>query len=122
MPKNKETRTNIRPRLRIMSGKNIAFGPGKADLLDAIEQSGSITKAASKLDMSYMRAWNLIRVMNRCFRQPLVEAERGGTRGGGGARLTATGREVLALYRQMEKESQRAIELFWHKLQKLLRA
>jgi molybdate transport system regulatory protein len=120
MPKTETTKTSIRPRLRIVVGKNIAFGPGKADLLLAIEKTGSITKAAEELDMSYMRAWTLIRTMNRCFNEPLVSAVRGGTQGGGGAHLTATGREVLALYRQMDDKCMEVIQSQWRKLQKLV--
>ena len=122
MPKPQKTKASIRPRLRIIAGKNIAFGPGKAGLLEALEKTGSITKAAAQLGMSYMRAWTLIRTMNQSFRRPLVEAVRGGTRGGGGARLTATGRQVLALYRRMDNQCLAAIQPDWRNLQKLLRA
>jgi molybdate transport system regulatory protein len=122
MPRNEKTKPGIRPRLRIVSGKNIAFGPGKADLLEALEATGSITRAAGKLGMSYMRAWTLIRTMNRSFCEPLVDAVRGGTRGGGGARLTPTGRHVLQLYRQMDDDCLAAIQPQWRKLQKLLNA
>lgn len=112
---------SIRPRLRIVAGKDIAFGPGKADLLEALEKTGSITKAAAQMGMSYMRAWTLVRTMNQSFRKPLVDAVRGGTRGGGGARLTVTGRQVLALYRRMDDQCLAAIQPDWRKLQKLLR-
>lgn len=122
MPKRDKNKPDIRPRLRIVAGRNIAFGPGKADLLDALQNSGSITEAAAALGMSYMRAWTLIRTMNRSFCGPLVEAIRGGTRGGGGAHLTDTGRDVLALYRQMEAKCHKTIRPEWLKLQKLLRA
>lgn len=121
MPKIEKTRPSIRPRLRIVAGKNIAFGPGKADLLEALEKTGSITKAAAQMGMSYMRAWTLIRTMNRSFREPLATASRGGTRGGGGAHLTPTGRQVLACYRQMDNQCLKAIQPGWRKLQKLLR-
>lgn len=110
----------IRPRLRIVAGKNIAFGPGKAELLEALEKTGSITRAADKLGMSYMRAWTLIRTMNRCFCEPLVDAVRGGMSGGGGARLTPTGQQVLELYRQMDDKCLNAIQPEWRRLQKLL--
>lgn len=120
MPQREKTKFSIRPRLRIVAGKNIAFGPGKADLLEALEKTGSITRAADKLGMSYMRAWTLIRTMNRCFCEPLVDAVRGGMRGGGGARLTQTGQQVLELYRQMDDECLEAIQPRWRKLQKLL--
>ena len=79
------------------------MGPGKADLLEAIQQEGSISGAGRRLGMSYRRTWLLVDTMNRCWRLPLVEA----TAGGGqqkGARLTACGREVLAAYRTLEKQ------------------
>jgi molybdate transport system regulatory protein len=120
MPPREKSIPAIRPRLRIVAGKNIAFGPGKADLLEALETTGSITRAANKLGMSYMRAWTLIRTMNRCFSGPLVDAVRGGTSGGGGAHLTSTGRQVLQLYRQMDDECLAAVQPQWRKLQKLL--
>ncbi|KAB2848305.1 MAG: LysR family transcriptional regulator [Sphingopyxis terrae] len=72
-----------RPKLRILLGAEIAIGPGKADLLDAVARTGSISAAAREMDMSYRRAWSLVDAMNRCFRMPLVEASKGGTGGGG---------------------------------------
>jgi molybdate transport system regulatory protein len=103
----------------VFCGKIIAFGPGKADLLEALHLTGSITKAAAQLDMSYMRAWTLIRTMNRNFNEPLVVAVRGGTEGGGGAVLTDLGREALALYRRMERKCQSVVQPEWKKFQKL---
>jgi molybdate transport system regulatory protein len=91
----------ITPRLRILLGAEIAIGPGKADLLDALARTGSISAAARAMDMSYRRAWLLVDTMNRSFRAPLVEANKGGT-GGGGARVTEFGLDVLARYRAME--------------------
>jgi molybdate transport system regulatory protein len=102
-------------------GATIAFGPGKADLLEALEKTGSITQAAGRMGMSYMRAWTLIRTMNRCFSEPLVIAIRGGTKGGGGAALTDMGRDVLALYRRMEHKSASVVQPDWRKFQKLLK-
>ncbi len=96
------------PRLRILLGAAIALGPGKADLLDAIDRAGSISGAARELGMSYRRAWQLADVMNRSFRERLVEAGTGG-RQGGGARLSPFGREVLARYRAMEAKAARCI-------------
>ena len=94
-------------RLRITRGDDIAVGPGKVDLLEAIEASGSISGAARSLGMSYRRAWLLVDTMNRCFRAPLVEAEAGGKRGGG-ARLTRLGAEVIERYRRIERDAARA--------------
>src|SRR5262249_25179414 len=88
------------PRIRILSGSEIALGPGKADLLQAIDETGSISAAAREMGMSYRRAWLLVHTMNECFRSPLVEAVKGGLEGGG-ARLTKTGREVLSRYQDV---------------------
>jgi len=89
------TKSNIR--VRILVGSAIAIGPGKADLLQAIADTGSISAAARRMGMSYRRAWLLVHTMNTCFAEPLVEAEKGG-RAGGGAAITLTGREVLDAY------------------------
>jgi molybdate transport system regulatory protein len=94
----------LRPQLRISFRKSIAMGPGKADLLDAIAESGSISAAARKLGMSYRRAWLLVDTMNASFRSPLVETLTGGAQGGG-AQVTELGHEVVKRYREMEKKA-----------------
>jgi molybdate transport system regulatory protein len=109
----------LRSRLRVLRGKDIVLGPGKADLLDAIAQTGELRAAAKELSMSYMRAWKLLQMMNTAFREPLVATERGGARHGS-AVLTGTGRKVLALYRQMERSSLRASGPAWLRLRRLL--
>jgi molybdate transport system regulatory protein len=88
-------------RLRLMEGDDIAMGPGKADLLEAIAQTGSISGAGRTLNMSYRRAWQLVDLMNRVFREPLVRSAAGGAHGGG-AQVTEFGMLVLARYRAME--------------------
>ncbi len=108
------------PRFRLLRGKKIAFGPGKADLLRLVAETGSIGEAAKRMDMSYMRAWSLIQTMNACFRKPVIAAVRGG-QARGGATATATGRRVLALYQKMSADSLKAVAADWHALQKLLR-
>jgi molybdate transport system regulatory protein len=94
----------VLPRWRIYFGEDIAVGPGKVELLEHIKQSGSLLEAAQRMEMSYMRAWLLIKTMNRCFREPLVCFKRGGKEGGG-AVLSPTGEKALALYQQLEKKS-----------------
>jgi molybdate transport system regulatory protein len=94
-------KAEVKFRLRVTRGDDIAVGPGKVDLLEAIAKSGSITHAAKSLGMSYRRAWLLVDTMNRCFRSPVVEAEAGGRRGGGTA-LTPLGAEVVRRYRRIE--------------------
>lgn len=89
-------------RLRIMAAGRIAMGPGKAQLLEGVRETGSISAAGRGLRMSYKRAWQLIDEMNTCFREPVVTTSTGGS-GGGGATLTPMGEQVLALYRRVEQ-------------------
>ena len=111
-------RYDVRPRIRIVRDDGtIVLGPGKADLLEAIARTGSIRAAAGELEMSYMRAWTLVRTMNAEFRSPLVEKERGGA-GQGGAHLTPRGERVLRLYRQMEEKAERSIAQLWVRMRK----
>jgi molybdate transport system regulatory protein len=109
------TVNELKPRLRVLHGEEIALGPGKVALLERIGETGTIAEAARLIGMSYTRAWHLVRTMNACFREPLVQTVRGGT-GRGHAELTATGRAVLALYHRMEEESVRAIGEAWREL------
>jgi len=97
------------PQIRIMFRKAIAMGPGKADLLRAIEATGSISAAARKLGMSYRRAWLLVDTMNQCFKSPLVETLTGGQHGGG-ARVTALGQDVLRRYLDMEAKAAESVK------------
>jgi len=98
----------LAPKIRVLVGAVVAIGPGRADLLEAIGRTGSISAAARSLGMSYRRAWLLVDAVNRCFRRPLVARVTGG-RGGGGARLTAHGAEVLRLYRSIEGKAARSV-------------
>jgi molybdate transport system regulatory protein len=100
-------RPEVQFRLRIRSGADIAVGPGKIDLLEAIASTGSITAAAKSLGMSYRRAWLLVDTMNRCFRSRVVETEAGGNRGGG-TRLTALGAQLVRSYRRIEARAAKA--------------
>ncbi|RWR46263.1 LysR family transcriptional regulator [Sinirhodobacter ferrireducens] len=88
-----------RATLRLYYGK-LVFGPGKADLLQAIAEEGSISAAGRRMGMSYKRAWSLVEEMNDAFAEPLVLSARGGAHGGG-AQLTSTGQAVLADYRAL---------------------
>jgi molybdate transport system regulatory protein len=117
--KSKPALSSVQPRFRILCGRDIAMGPGKAALLVALRETGSIAEAAARMRMSYMRAWTLIKTMERCFRRPLVKVTRGG-RKGGGAELTKTGQEALRVYQQMEADSLQATGSSWRLMQKLL--
>ncbi len=95
-------------RLRVYAGEAIAMGPGKADLLEAIDRTGSISGAGRELGMSYKRCWDLVETMNASFVDPLVATAAGGSHGGGTV-LTECGRQVLAQYRRMEEHARRAV-------------
>ena len=109
-----------KPRIRILFGSAFAIGPGKADLLQAIERTGSISAAARSMGMSYRRAWLLLDTMNQCFREPVVDTATGG-RGGGGAQITAFGKAVLRCYRAMEKNAAASIAKRMPEFTRLLR-
>ena len=115
-----KSRISIQPRVRMLWRNDIAIGPGKAELLELVGETGSISEAAKRMEMSYMRAWMLIQTMNGCFKTPVVLTVRGGQRGGG-AELTDTGRMALQLYQEMEDASLRAVKSSWKKFQQLLR-
>jgi molybdate transport system regulatory protein len=90
-----------RLRIRILLAAGEPFGPGKAELLEAIRDTGSIAAAGRRMGMSYQRAWDLVAAMNTHFRAPVVAPAKGGARGGGTA-LTPFGTEILAAYRDIE--------------------
>jgi molybdate transport system regulatory protein len=106
---------SVRPRIRVYVGDEIALGPGKVSLLEAIERTGSLAEAARSLEISYMRAWHLLQTINACFKEALVHSSRGGSKHGG-ASLTETGRAVVAAYRRMEAESLRALGPAWQEI------
>ncbi len=114
------TTPRLRHQIRVLLDDEIAFGPGKAQLLEAIGRHGSISAAARDMGMSYTRAWALVDAMNRSFREPLVLTATGGKRGGG-AQVSGAGREVLAAYRDIEKAARDAANTAFARLQPMLR-
>ncbi len=93
--------------IRIDLDEDDALGPGKVRLLELVRDLGSISSAGRAMDMSYRRAWLLIDELNRTFRKPLVETQKGGG-GGGGAQLTPFGNEVVRLYRAIGADATQA--------------
>lgn len=107
--------------VRVDFGADRALGPGKIRLLEAVKQSGSISQAGRSLEMSYRRAWLLIDDMNRCFREPVVEAQPGGAQGGGAA-VTAFGEQLIKKYRAIETQATAAAKEQIRDLETSLRA
>jgi molybdate transport system regulatory protein len=93
--------------LRIEFDEERAIGPGKARLLELIQQHRSISAAGRAMGMSYRRAWLLVDDLNRCFVEPVVQAQHGG-RDGGGAALTDFGKALVGHFRAIEAEAEKA--------------
>ena len=94
--------------LRVLGKRAPAMGPGKAELIERIAATGSISGAARAMRMSYRRAWQLVEALNRDYRQRVIDTATGGRRGGG-ARVTAFGEEVLRAFRKMEDKASAAV-------------
>lgn len=119
MPSSSEA--TIKIRLRVACGKDDAFGPGKAQLLESLLETGSLNQTASAMKMSYVKALALVRAMNVNFREPLVELSRGGKQGGG-TKVTDLGHKVLAEYRTMREAADAAVLPAWRRLRKLVKS
>jgi len=106
-------------RIRLVFGPDEMMGPGKAELLERIQRTGSIAAAGREMGMSYKRAWQLVETLNAMFRSPLVERSRGGAKGGG-AQITEIGLAVLEEYRAIELKARAAGDPHIEKLKTLL--
>ena len=112
--------SRLKLHIRILLEDEIAFGPGKADLLEAIQRTGSISQAAKSMNMSYRRAWQLLDTMNQCYHSHLVETQTGGTHGGG-ALVTELGQVVLKKYRAMEQQATQTLASEFEELSNYLK-
>jgi molybdate transport system regulatory protein len=95
--------------IRIDFDIGVRLGPGKAQLMELIEEHGSIRAAGASIGMSYRRAWLLADEINRMFREPSIFTRHGG-KSGGGAGLTEFGKEMLKRYRRVEAAMRAAAE------------
>jgi molybdate transport system regulatory protein len=94
--------------LRVKYSDAFYMGPGRADLLQGIVETGSIAASGKRMGMSYKRAWSLVQALNGGWGLPLVETSRGGA-AQGGAILTPDGQMVLKSYRAMQQAARSAI-------------
>ena len=111
---------SLKVRVRIVRGGDFAFGPGKAEVLESLIETGSLNRTASAMGMSYVKALDLVHTMNAHFAEPLVVLSRGGSHGGG-TQVTEVGKRVLAEYLAMCEVSEAAAQPGWKKLRKLLK-
>lgn len=94
---------HLRGRFWIESPQGTFLGQGRVLLLERIREYGSISAAARSMQMSYRQAWDLVNAMNSHSPTPIVSSATGG-KGGGGASLTATGEQAIALYHAVRKD------------------
>ena len=78
------------------------FGPGRVELLQKIEQTGSINKAAKEMGMSYKKAWEITNELNTQASKPLVITQAGGEKGGGSI-ITEEAKSLIAYHQQLRK-------------------
>ncbi|TLD88164.1 TOBE domain-containing protein [Helicobacter sp. MIT 05-5294] len=101
----------VQGRLWIKEQDKNFLGTGKVELLERIAQSGSISKAAKEMKMSYKAAWDSIDLMNKITKEPLVVRVTGG-KGGGGTQITQKGLEAIRIFREMERVQKELFMLF----------
>jgi molybdate transport system regulatory protein len=95
--------------LKIALTDEVLLGPGKAQLLSLVAETGSISAAARAMSMSYRRAWMLIDELNRTFKSPVVTTAKGGRGGGGSAVLTPVGALIIKRYAAIMAKTEKAI-------------
>ncbi len=93
-------------KVRIGEKGNYFYGPGVAELLRCINECGSVRQAAAAMELSYSKAWHMIKNSEAGFGRSLVERSVGG-RGGGNATLTEDGRKVMELFYTLEEKIQK---------------
>ena len=111
-----DTRLSIR--LDLPNGDRI--GPGKIALLQAIQETGSISAGARHIGMSYRRAWLLVEEINKSLQEPAVAASMGG-RQGGGAVVTPVGERIIEIYRSIEDIAENSAKNEFRAVAKLVR-
>lgn len=92
----------IKSRIWIESENHVLLGEGRVNLLKAIEETGSLSKGAKTLNISYKKAWHLIDSVNKTAKEPVTINSIGG-KGGGGAELTAYGKSLINAFDDINK-------------------
>lgn len=93
----------IKSRIWIEVDGKVLLGEGRVRLLKAIEETGSLSKAAKSLHLSYKKAWTMIDAVNKSGKEPVVVMSIGGA-GGGGARITEYGHDLISVFEDINKD------------------
>jgi molybdate transport system regulatory protein len=108
----------IKSRIWIEADDNVLLGEGRVRLLKAIDETGSLSKAAKSLKISYKKAWTLIDAVNKSAKKPVTESCIGG-KGGGGATLTSYGKKLIEAFEDINKNCWRHLDTQVHKINSL---
>lgn len=92
----------IKSRIWIESDNNVLLGEGRVHLLKAIQDTGSLSKAAKSLKISYKKAWQLLDSVNKSAKKPVTINSIGG-KGGGGAELTEYGKSLIEAFDEINR-------------------
>jgi molybdate transport system regulatory protein len=104
-----QTKHKLSCKVWLEYGGKPLIGKGGAEILEQIEMEQSISKAARKLGMSYRYVWSYLKRIEKTLGEPIIETYRGGRAGGGGAKLTKLGKELLEEYKRVEDYLNKAL-------------
>lgn len=108
----------IKSRIWIEHENNVLLGEGRVQLLKAINDTGSLSKAAKSLNISYKKAWDLVDSVNKSAKQPVTINSIGG-KGGGGAELTEYGKSLIQVFDDINKNCWEFLDLQLEKIKSL---
>ncbi|WP_040727770.1 winged helix-turn-helix domain-containing protein [Thiomicrorhabdus sp. Kp2] len=106
---------NIRARFWITGDQSGYIGIGRIQLLEKIEQHGSMSQAAKSMGMSYKKAWKLIEELNAMYDEPMIMKLKGG-KSGGGSVLTPRGKKIIEDYKLVEQEIEQLLKKLSNRL------
>lgn len=93
----------VKSRIWVEVDNNVLIGEGRINLLKAIQNSGSLSKAAKALKMSYKKAWTMVDAINKTGKEPIIETSIGGS-GGGGTVITPYGKKLINIFEEVNKD------------------
>lgn len=114
--KKKEKKPGVHGKIFINNNGETLLCRGRLKFLEAIEQTGSISKAAQKMGYSYRKSWNLVKKTNKAAGKTIIETTSGGP-GGGGAHLTEDGKKLVELFREFLEKNKKMTDSMWKRFQ-----